>query len=153
MERRNSPAIGEPLQGHTHEVMCVSESSDGMFGISVDRIPETIVWDRRSRAIVWRSKDGDADAINAITSTDAESIIQSCGRRTPHLWPSSFPEYTADLHCKGYALYSNITGEKTLLGNFPSNAWDSECEESRKVIAAGLANGAVAFCRLVAESQ
>ncbi len=41
-----------------------------------------------------------------------------------------------------------------MLGNFPSDAVDAEYEESRKVIVAGLTTiGAVAFCRLIAESQ
>ncbi len=144
--------IGDPFRGHTHEVWRVSECSDGMFVISVDSIQETIIWDRRSGEIVWRSKQGDANAINTITSTDAKSIIQSCGRKTPHFWPSCFPEYTAELHCERYALYSNVTGEKTLLGNFPSDAIDAEYAELGKVIIAGLSTGAVAFCRLVADS-
>ncbi len=46
-----------------------------------------------------------------------------------------------------------MTGERTLLGNFPSDAVDAEYEESRKVMVAGLTTGAVAFCKLAAESQ
>ncbi len=144
--------IGEPFLGHTGEVMSVSESSDGMFVVSIDKTPETIIWDRRNRAIAWRSEEDGADGNHTITNIDAASIIQSCGRRTPHLWPSSLPEYTADLHCRGYALYSNVTGEKILLGNFPSNAWDWEYEEVGRMIIAGLSTGAVARCRLVVES-
>ncbi len=144
--------IGDPFQGHARQVALACESSDGKFVVSGDNItPETIIWGRRSRAIVWRSTEDDADANNTISNIDAESIIRRCGQRTPHLWPSSFPEYTADLHCTRYALYSNITGEKTSLGNFPSDAQHWEYEEVRKVIVAGLSTGAVAFCRLVAE--
>ncbi len=147
--------IGDPFQGQTDAdgVYSVSENSDGTFVVSSDRTPETIIWDRRSGAIVWRSKAQDAGAINTITSIDAKSIIQSCGQITPHFWPSSFPDYTAELHCKKYALCSSITGERTLLGNFASTAVHAEYEEFRKVIVVGLCTGAVAFCRLVAESQ
>ncbi len=144
--------IGEPFLGHTGEVMSVSESSDGMFVVPIDKTPETIIWDRRNeRSFGDQKKTALMEIIQSQTSTHA-SIIQSCGRRTPHLWPSSLPEYTADLHCKGYALYSNVTGEKILLGNFPSNAWDWEYEELGRIIVAGLSSGAVARCRLVAES-
>ncbi len=147
---QNRQEIGDPFQGHTREVYWACESSNGMFLVSIDTTPETIIWDRRSRAIVWRSIEGGANANNAISNIDAESIIRSCGRIAPHLWPSSLPEYTADLYCKRrYALYSNVTGEKTLLGNFPSDAQDWQYEELRKVIVAGLGTGAVAFCRLV----
>ncbi len=98
-------------------------------------------------------KQEHASAINTITNIDAENIIRSCCQKTPHFWPSSFPDYDGELHCKRYALYSSITGERILLGNFPSDATDAEYEESRKVIVAGLTTGAVAFCRLIAESQ
>ncbi len=47
--------IGDPFQGHTDEVFGVRES-DGTFVVSSDRIPETIIWDRRSGAIVGDQK-------------------------------------------------------------------------------------------------
>ncbi len=68
----------------------------------------------------WQCPEEDgADGNHAIINVYVASIIQSCGPRTPHLWTSSLPEYAADLHCRRYA---KITGEKILLGNFPSNA-------------------------------
>ncbi len=112
--------IGDPFQGHTRQVYWACESSNGLFLVSADTSPETIIWDRRSRAIVWRSTEDDAEGNNTISNVDAESIIRSCGRKAPYLWPSSLPEYTADLYIKRrYALYSNITGEKTLVAISP----------------------------------
>ncbi len=35
---------------------------------------------------------------NEIAVDDAETIIPSCGLRTPHLWPHSFPSYSAELY-------------------------------------------------------
>ncbi len=92
--------IGDPFQGHTRQVYWACESPKGMFLVSADTSPETIIWDRRCRAILWRSAKDDADANNTISNIDTERIIRSCGRLTPHLWPSCLPEYTADLYCK-----------------------------------------------------
>ncbi len=98
--------IGDPLIGHTGWVMSVAESSDGRFVVSRDENAETFVWDRDSRVIVWRSDD----ANSTMTNDEAESVIRSCGHETPHLWPSCFPEYSAEIYCEEYAVYSNVVG-------------------------------------------
>ncbi len=144
--------IGSPLIGHSALVDYVAESSDGRFVVSKDwtseEEKETIIWNRGTRQIVWRSKEDDKSANDTIGDAEAEVIIRSCGQKAPLLWPTTFPEYTADLYCKKYSLYSTITGEKILLGNMPSQAHDWRYDDLRKVIVAGLANGVVAVCRL-----
>ncbi len=104
--------IGDPLIGHTTTVTSVAESSDGRFVVSRDWFA-TFVWDRESRVIVWRSDD----ANSTLTKDEAESVIRSCGHETPHLWPSCFPEYSAEIYCDRYAVYSNVAGERMSVGN------------------------------------
>ncbi len=115
-----------------------------------DEEGETIIWNRESRIIVWRSNGGGASHV--IGTAEAESIIRSSGEETPLLWPTTFPEYTADLYCERYTVYSDVTGARTLLGNLPSATPDWRYDDIRKVIIAGLASGDVAVCRLRVES-
>ncbi len=96
--------IGDPLIGHTHWVGSVAESSDGRFVVSRAVVAETIVWDRDGRVIVWRSDD----ANSTMTNDEAEDVIRSCGHETRHLWPSCFPEYSAEIYCEENAVYSNV---------------------------------------------
>ncbi len=80
---------------------------------------------------------------------EAESVIRSCGHETPHLWPSCFPEYSAEIYCEEYAVYSNIVGERMSVGNLPSYPRDWKYDAVAKVFVAGLSSGGVAICRLV----
>ncbi len=147
--------LGSPLSEHNNRLDLVAESSGGRFLVSKDRKSdeegETVIWNRNSTLIVWRSNEDNGHARHMIDTAQAESIIRSCGEETPLLWPNTLPEYIADLYRKRFTPYSNVTGEKILLGNLPSAAHD-RCNDSRKVIVAALASGAVAVCRLAVHS-
>ncbi len=86
---------------------------------------------------------------STMTNDEAESVIRSCGHETRHLWPSCFPEYSAEIYCKKYAVYSNIVGERMSVGNLPSYVNDWKYDAIAKVFVAGLHSGGVAICRLV----
>ncbi len=140
--------IGDPLK---HEVWPVIESSDGRFIVSGAPGGETYIWDRVSTTIVWKSVRQDGSANNAITNSEAESVIRTCGDRTPRLWPTSFPEYVGDIYCEEYsdAVYSSVQHEKVLLGNLPSSFEDWRFNDAARVFTAGLLGGGIAICRLV----
>ncbi len=137
--------IGDPLIGHTDWLRSVAESLDGRFVVSRAWIAQTIIWDRDSRVIIWNSDD----ANNAMTNDEAESIIRSCSCETRQLWPSCFPEYSPEIYCEEYSVYSNVVGERISIGNLPSEVFDWKYDGVVKVFAAGLRSGDVAICRLV----
>ncbi len=142
--------IGGALLGNKEPVRCVSESFDGCYVVSRDFMRRTIIWNRRTRAIVWKSEKNQGMAACHMTDRKAEKIIRSCGQNTPHLWPSSFPTYSAELYCEEGSVYSNTGGNKILIGNiFSSAEW--KYNSASKVLAAGLCNGTVAICKLITE--
>ncbi len=109
--------------------------ADGRHIVSRDEGGNTIIWSRENRAILWQSKNIERDYQNDVTDEEngsdkdssdgvrafeneiadeeAETIIRSCGQQTPHLWPNSFPSYSAELYCEEGSAYSNLDGEKT----------------------------------------
>ncbi len=95
------------------------------------------------------STDGVRAFENEIADEDAETIIRSCGQQTPHLWPDSFPSYSAELYCENRSAYSNFNGEKTLIADDLGYNWTYHTEG--KVLASGLLSGAVAICKFITE--
>ncbi len=141
--------ICDPLIGHTCDIHTVVESSDGRFLLSCDWSDETIIRDRCTGVTIWQSEHRAGQTYNTISAIEAERIIRSCGQETPHIWPSSFPEFSAEMYCKEHSLFSNVQGEQISLGNLPSTAVDWKFSNVENIFAAGLRNGTVAICRLV----
>ncbi len=145
----NRQQIGEPLLGHSNIVISTAESSNGCFVVSRVWKAETIIWDRFDVKIVWKSEDHSGNSKNEISNDEAESIIRSTGQEIPHVWPSSFPEYSGEMYCEKYSIIANVHEEKILLGNLPSYAITWHYDANAKVFAAGLQNCSVSICRLV----
>ncbi len=158
--------MGDAFLGQRFQADCVSESADGCHVVSRDPVNErTIVWSHASGDLLWKSPRNDSESDddaengsannesyfeNEITDNEAESIIRNCGRQAPHLWPRCFTPYSGELYVEKQRLYSNLAGQKILLGNLAVHrAWDY-CSE-RNVFAAGLLNGFVAICKLITE--
>ncbi len=147
---RTGNQIGNPLIGHTNWICSVAESFDGRFVVSRDGAEKkTIIWDRSSHAIVWKSEKRD----NRITNNEAQRIICGCNEETRYLWPISIPEFSAEINCSGYEVFAKVLEEKVILGNFPClvHAWAFNGTE--KMFAAGLINGYVAICGFVIQEE
>ncbi len=117
--------------------------------VSRDLNAEAIIWNRENERAVWKSKPLDSDSNNAFSDETAEDLIRSCGQNAPHLWPHSFPSYTSAAFFENHTLYSNVLGEKTLLGNFPSYVLDWTYDKKCSICAAGLSAGHVAICKVI----
>ncbi len=84
---------------------------------------------------------------NEVADDEAETIMRSCGQQTPHLWPNSFPAYSAEVYFNGSSAYSNLDGEDILIADIQANRWTYHTEG--KVLAAALSFGAVAICKFI----
>ncbi len=71
---------------------------------------------------------------NTMTNDEAERVIRSCGDETRNLWPRSFPEYSAEVYCDGYSVYSNVVGERTSIGNLLSRVVDWKYDGAAKSV-------------------
>ncbi len=81
-----------------------------------------------------------------------KKIIRSCGRKTPHLWPTSFPAYTGELYCGGGSVFSSMASDKTLIANNLGSRliyWTYHVE--KKVFACRVVSGAFTICKLIVD--
>ncbi len=162
--------IGDPLKGYQHVVRHVAESCDGRHIVSRDDLLRTYIRNRTDGKMVWTSersdklaerggKDnevlieelGESEFENEIDDEEAARIIRSCSYETSHLWPKSLPREYDEVHGSGVRVYSNIAGEKTLLGSMLGGGFDVNWRYNAKtrIYAVGLPSGAVAICNAV----
>ncbi len=101
----------------------MSESADGCHIVSRDDAGVTIIWQRKNRAIVWKSKNIERASQNDVTdgekrseadAADGEDAFEneisgdgswqrssrSCCQHTPHLWPHFSPAYSTELYLR-----------------------------------------------------
>ncbi|KAG8993953.1 POC1 centriolar protein A, partial [Tulasnella sp. JGI-2019a] len=86
-DARTGAAVGEVMEGHTHQVNCVAISLDNTTIVSGSADQTLRLWDARTGEAIGKAMEGHTDWVNCVAiSPDTKTIVSASADQTLRLW-------------------------------------------------------------------
>ncbi|KAH7874982.1 uncharacterized protein C8R40DRAFT_1272626 [Lentinula edodes] len=137
-------AIGNPLQGHTKGILCISFSPDGKTIASGSLDNSIIIWNAESGNAVGNQLNEHTGAVSSVAfSPNGQKIISGSWDKTIRIWNRYTGEAVGDClqgHTNGVTSVAfSPDGQKLISGSFDCTLciWDLNNEDPKPVVLQG----------------
>ncbi len=86
-DAKTGATVGDPLEGHTGQVVCVTCSPNGQYIISASNDMTIQIWDAETGAAIGKPLKGHTEGVHSVAySPNGQHIISGSADRTIRIW-------------------------------------------------------------------